>query len=102
MNNLPLISFEKGDWANVAPFMFPILVSDGKRDELRTFLQEKNIETGISYIPIYKFSLFKQNENDYPSCEYIFSQIICLPIHPNLNDEDIKFICASIKDFFNA
>lgn len=96
------IAFENSDWNLVAPFMFPILVSDiNKRDSLRDYLKENDIETGISYIPLHRFELFKDDRDLFPNTEFVFSRIVCLPIHPCLTNEDISFICAKIKVFFN-
>ncbi|MBQ6921202.1 MAG: DegT/DnrJ/EryC1/StrS family aminotransferase [Bacilli bacterium] len=95
------VSFEKADWSVASPFMFPILVENGKRDGLRDYLKEFDVETGISYIPLHRFDLFKDDISKYPSTEDVFSKIVCLPIHPNLTDEDIRFVCAKIKDYLN-
>lgn len=101
LKNVKGLSFEKADWSTVAPFMFPILVNNGKRDALRDCLKEFDIETGISYIPVHQFRLFKDN-GLFMNTEEIFKEIICLPIHPNLSKDDIAFVCAKIKEFLNA
>ena len=96
------ISFEKANWSEASPFMFPILVDGDKRDGLRDYLKEKDIETGISYIPIHRFELFKQPNENFPTTEAIFKKIVCLPLHPNLSDSDLAQICNCIKEFLNA
>ena len=101
LKDIPSISFEKADWSSVAPFMFPILVGFGKRDYLRDYLKTMDIETGISYIPLHRFSLFACDAKQYPVTEDIFSKIVCLPIHPNLTDDDIVLVCNSIKKALN-
>ena len=99
LKNEKLISFENANWNIVAPFMFPILIGNEKRNELRDYLKDRDIETGISYIPLYHFELFKDNPNLFPNTEAIFNSIICLPIHPNLTDDDIVQVCNAIHDF---
>ena len=101
LKNNKEIGFENAKWENAAPFMFPILVDEEKRDLLREFLKEKDIETGISYIPLHHFDLFKNEGELYPNTEYIFKRIVCLPLHPNLTDDDIITICKEINENLN-
>lgn len=101
LKNTKHLAFESADWSNAAPFMFPILVDDNKRDSLRDFLRDNDIETGISYIPIYRFNLFEKEASAFPKTEEVFKKIVCLPIHPNLSDDDILFVCAKIKEYLN-
>lgn len=101
LSSLSEIEFEKADWSTVAPFMFPILVNDSKRDVLRETLKESDIETGISYIPLHRFDLFFDDRFKYPNTESVFSRIVCLPIHPNLTNDDLKSICDAIKKVIN-
>ena len=81
----------------VAPFMYPISVLEGKRDQVKAYLQEKDIETGISYIPNHIFSLLKSEETMAIS-DKIFSEILCLPMHYELSEEDIKEVCDRLKE----
>lgn len=101
LSEIKEISFEKASWQSVAPFMFPILVPEEKRNALRDYLKDRDIETGISYIPVHTFERFKDKSELFPNTNYVFGKIINLPLHPNLNDEDIKLICNTIKEFFN-
>ena len=76
LNGVRFISFEKADWNKASPFMFPVLVSGGKRDGLRDYLKEYDIETGISYIPLYKFDIFNVSSDLFPQTESIFNEIV--------------------------
>ena len=101
LKNIKYLTFEKANWENASPFMFPILITNNKRDLLRDYLKEFDIETGISYIPIHRFELFKENNDSFPQTEEIFKGIVCLPLHPGLTNEDILFICNKIRNFLN-
>ena len=102
LSNVKGVSFENADWNLAAPFMFPILVNEEKRERVRDYLKERDIETGISYIPVHRFDLFKCDVSLFPNTEDIFKRIICLPLHPNLLDEDIIFVCNAIKEALYA
>lgn len=101
LNKLKGIGILKSDYSTIAPFMFPIKVYDGKRDRLKQFLQEKDIETGISYIPNHMYSLFKDDSVQLAISDKIFSEVLCLPIHYELEDEDVEAVCKSIDEFYN-
>ncbi len=87
------------DASTIAPFMYVIRVKDGKRDALKSFLMENEIESGISYIPCHRFNLY-QRDDSLPVTENIFTEILSLPIHFELSDEDVAEVCRCIKTFF--
>ena len=101
LSPLKSLSIPIKEWDDISPFMFPVLVKLDKRDALRDYLKEADIETGISYIPIHRFNYFKDENSLYPKTEEIFKEIVCLPLHPNLSDADIKQVCTLIKGFLN-
>lgn len=87
------------DYDSITPFMYVIRVKNDKRNALKEFLMEHDIESGISYIPCHTFSFFGQNTVELPVTEQIYREILCLPIHPELKDEDIKEVANDIKEF---
>ena len=59
---------------------------------------EYDIESGISYIPCHHFMLFKGSEK-LPVTDDIYEEVLCLPMHYELSNEDIKEVCGRIKEF---
>ena len=59
-------------------------------------LKRLGIETGIHYKPIHQMTYYKQNSK-LPITETIGKEIVSLPIHPNLTNDDIDFIIKSIN-----
>ncbi len=86
---------------SITPFMYVIKVKNGKRDSLKRYLADNDIETGISYIPCHSFSLYKSKGVSLPVTEQIFREILCLPIHPMIKDSDVEEVCKCIKGFFD-
>lgn len=84
---------------DITPFMYVIRVKNGRRNELKTYLMEHDIESGISYIPCHHFSLYKDHRENLPITDNIFEEILCLPIHFELKDEDVIVVTKTIKDF---
>jgi dTDP-4-amino-4,6-dideoxygalactose transaminase len=71
-----------------------------KRDELRQFLTEKDIATGIHYpVPLHKQPVFATNEH-LGKTETVCRQILSLPMFPQLREEEVEFICQAINDFY--
>ncbi len=98
LSGLDGISIIKIDYDTIAPFMFPCLILNGRRDMLREYLVNKDIETAISYIPSNKFTLFKKG--NMPTTDKIYSEILCLPLHYEITDDDVREVCAYIREFY--
>ncbi|MEO0255176.1 MAG: DegT/DnrJ/EryC1/StrS family aminotransferase [candidate division WOR-3 bacterium] len=75
-----------------------------ERDKLKEYLKKEGIETGIHYPvpchlqPAAKFYGFK--EGDLKITEKISKEVLSLPSHPHLKDEEVNFICEKIKEFY--
>lgn len=100
LNDLDEIILPISDIDTNTNFMYVIRVKNGKREELKKYLMENDIETGVSYIPCHTFSLFKKEEFSLPKTEKVYEEILCLPIHPEISDEDIKEVSDKIHSFF--
>lgn len=85
------------DFKEVVPYIFVIKAID--RNELRNFLLDNGIETGIHYKPNHLLSKYKSSD-DFPISNKLYSQILTLPCHFDLTDNDIEFIVKKIDDFY--
>jgi len=68
------------------------------REKLRRELGMKGIQTGTHYKPIHKFKLYKKSLS-LPITESVGKQIITLPMHPNLKENEIDRIISVINKF---
>ena len=66
------------------------------RDQLRKKLSKMGIETGIHYKPVHKMSMYATGVK-LPVTEQISQQIVTLPTHPNLADDDVNRIIDSVN-----
>ena len=80
----------------------PILIQNNKRNKLRKYLENYNIETRTNYFPLNKLSLFRNKKFKCPNAEKFSQQVLTLPIHPNLNEHDLNYIINKIKLFFQT
>ncbi len=77
-----------------------------QRDDLKAYLSDQGIDTKIHYpIPIHlqpPMKNFGYGEGDLPITESQAQKILSLPIYPELKDEQIEYICESIKRFYHG
>jgi dTDP-4-amino-4,6-dideoxygalactose transaminase len=75
-----------------------------RRNELKKFLWEQGIETGIHYptaLPFLKaYELLGHKPEDFPVAHQYQNEILSLPIYPEMTDEMIQYVVSSIKSFF--
>ena len=89
------------DFANISPFIYTIRILNGEREKLVQYLQNKNIDVGIHFIPVHKHSYFKNGEiGDMTITDMVVSEILTIPLHSNMKDEFVKRIIDAITSFF--
>ncbi len=76
-----------------------------RRDELRNFLKEKGGATGIHYpigLPYLRaYEYLGQNTPEHFPVTYAYqTQLLSLPIYPELRYEQVEYIANVIKEFF--
>jgi dTDP-4-amino-4,6-dideoxygalactose transaminase len=83
--------------------LFVIRIKTNQRDELRQYLKEKGIETGIHYpIPLHLSPAFKYlgyKRGDFPVAEKISDEILSLPMFPGMTEDEIDYISTTIAKF---
>ena len=80
------------------------VIQTDHRDELRRFLAEKGIKTGIHYPnPLHKMPMFQSlPHRELEVAENITGRILSLPIFPELSHVEVQYVCDCIKSFFNG
>jgi len=84
---------------------YTLCVLKEKRDRLVQHLNEKGVPCGVYYpIPLHKQKAYKDeryNEADFPVTNALVKEVISLPMHTELDDEQITFITSLVIDFLN-
>jgi dTDP-4-amino-4,6-dideoxygalactose transaminase len=73
-----------------------------RRDDLAAYLNDKDIGTGIHYpIPIHRQPYYQElgYTDSMPISEKASREVLSLPVHPQLAEEDISHIISSIKEW---
>ncbi|SFZ92701.1 dTDP-4-amino-4,6-dideoxygalactose transaminase [Flaviramulus basaltis] len=89
-------------YSNIEQHVFHLFVIRSKRrDELKNYLNKKGVETLIHYpIPIHKQSAYKEfNKLSLPITEQLHGEVLSLPLHQLLTDDEIKMIIENVLAF---
>ena len=83
---------------------YTMKVKNGKRNDLQQYLSELRIPSMIYYpLPLYKQGAFQQfvsADFSLPTTEQLCDEVLSLPIHTEMNVEDMDSICTCILSFF--
>ncbi|EPR71191.1 Pleiotropic regulatory protein [Winogradskyella psychrotolerans RS-3] len=76
------------------------------RDALVVHLQSKNIPCGVYYpIPLHRQKAYmddRYNESDFPVTNALIKSVISLPMHTELDDEQIECITSTVLSFIDS
>ena len=83
------------------PYTLYIIKIDKNRDSFAVELKDVGIQAGLHYIPLHLLTYYKAKYslrvNDFPVALRAYQQVLSLPIYPNMDDKDVKFVCDKIK-----
>ena len=100
-----VIPYRKGDCDAHVYHQYTLKLVDGDRDLLLKYLNEKGIPCGVYYpIPLHLQKAYTNSHyksEDFKVTLEIVNQVISLPMHTELTDDQIDFITGSIKEFLD-
>lgn len=74
-----------------------------RRDALQAFLHERGIRTGIHYpLPLHRQPALQNvafTAHDLTATEQAAGELLSLPMFPELTDEDVQYVAATIREF---
>lgn len=75
-----------------------------ERDELRAFLADRDIQTGVHYpIPLHlqpAYAYLDYKKDDFPVAERLAETTLSLPIYNELRDCQVEYVCKAIRRFY--
>ena len=83
---------------------YTLRILNGKRNELQQFLTEKEVPAMIYYpVALRKQKAYFQDSNDadFVNTDKLLEQVISLPMHTELDDEQLKYISDAVLEFMN-
>ncbi len=93
-------------WSDHVFHQYTIRVTDGRRDELQKYLAEQKIPSMIYYpVPMHEqaaFSKLVRRRVPLTHTEKVSQEVLSLPMHPDLQEDQISYICEHVGKFFEA
>jgi dTDP-4-amino-4,6-dideoxygalactose transaminase len=84
---------------------YTIRVKGGRRDELKKFLESNNIPSMIYYPgPLHMQEAYRYlgyREDEFPVTTTLCKEVLSLPVHPDMEEEQLDYIISNILNFFN-
>ncbi len=85
---------------------YTLKITNGKRDALVEHFQEKGIPCGVYYpIPLHKQKAYlddRYKEENFIVTNQLIKEVISLPMHTELDDEQINYITSTVIGFVNG
>ncbi|MCQ9636266.1 DegT/DnrJ/EryC1/StrS family aminotransferase [Chryseobacterium sp. WG14] len=81
---------------------YTLRILNGKRNELQKFLTEKEIPAMIYYpVALRKQKAYFQESNDadFVNTDKLLDQVVSLPMHTELDEEQLKYITDAVLEF---
>lgn len=98
LKGIPGVELVAVNYDNTAPWFFDILCE--RREELMEYLKGKNIGTRVFYPPLHSEPAYGYTDLSFPVAEEISAKGLWLPSSISLTDDQIKYICESIREFY--
>lgn len=94
------IPFE-GKTKESSNYIFPLVLNETckiNRDEFREKLEkEYGIQTSVHYPAVHRFTQYFDPTRQLPETDYVAEHEITLPIYYNLTEDEVDYICRSVK-----
>ena len=99
-----LLTPVKGDDTTHVFHQYTLRVTNGKRNELQAFLTGEDIPAMIYYpVPLRKQKAYDNghyNDADFPNTNKLVEEVMSLPMHTELDDEQLAYITSAVREFF--
>ncbi|MDQ0594612.1 UDP-2-acetamido-2-deoxy-ribo-hexuluronate aminotransferase [Chryseobacterium ginsenosidimutans] len=100
--NENILTPKRADYSSHVFHQYTLRILNGKRNELQKFLTEKEIPAMIYYpVALRKQKAYYQESNDadFVNTDKLLDQVISLPMHTELDDEQLKYITDAVLEF---
>ncbi len=94
------------DYSTHVFHQYTIRVRNGKRDDLKSYLQGQGIPSMIYYpLPLYRQNAYKawwDQKKNLPVTEILCQEVLSLPMHTELTEKQLDYICGHVRNFFDS
>ncbi len=100
-----LIAPERAIYSSHIFHQYTLKVTNGKRDELKNFLELNKIPSMVYYPgPLHVQEAYRHlgyKETDFPVTSALCKQVLSLPMHPDMEQDQINYIILKVLEFFD-
>lgn len=87
------------DLKHTIPQLYVLRVTHGLRDALYASLRAEGIVCGVHYVPNHQQPAFRKFACSLPVTEKLADQIISLPLHTQLDSNQVEWVIARVSHF---
>ncbi len=102
LQDLPVKIPAEAEWAHHVYYLY--VIRSEERDELFGYLKDRGIGCGIHYpIPCHlqeAMKRYKYKNGDLPETEKTAKEVLSLPMHPHLSEDDTSYVVETIREFY--
>jgi dTDP-4-amino-4,6-dideoxygalactose transaminase len=83
--------------------IMPILLSESRdRTAIIESMKQDGVQTSIHYPAIQSFTAYQNKVNTTPRAEFICAHELTLPLYPDMTDQEVDIVCASLVKAMDA
>lgn len=97
-----ILTPKRAEYSTHVFHQYTLRITNGKRNELQQFLTEKEVPAMIYYpVALRKQKAYFQDSNDadFVNTDKLLGEVISLPMHTELDDEQLKYISDAVLEF---
>lgn len=102
-SNPNIITPITSDFSTHVFHQYTLKITNGKRDDLHKHLLDNNIPNAVYYpVPLHAQKAYQDeryNEDDFTVTNQLIDTVISLPMHTELDEEQLAFITKTVNDF---
>lgn len=98
LKDIPGVDLVPTNFEDTAPWFFDILCE--RREELQAYLKENGIGTRSFYPPLHAEPAYGYTELHFPVAEDVAHRGLWLPSSIFITDDQIRYICGKIREFY--
>ena len=73
-------------------------IGEEERNNIITKLAERGVPTNVHYKPLPLMTAYGKDCSGYPNAFDYYHNLITLPLHTKLSDDDVDFIISNLKE----
>ncbi len=85
---------------------YTLKTAPADRDSLRDFLKQRGVPTMVYYpVPMHlqkAYSHYGYREGDFPVAEELCRSVLSIPMHTELQEDQLEYICNTIREYYKG